>query len=277
MHRSGTSVISQWLQKCGLHIGNDLLGPAAGNEDGHFEDHDFVRVHEEILKQFFLPHSGLTPLALPTLQEDQKEKIKQLVENKQLQHIEWGWKDPRTCLFLSTYRQIIPSAFYLVIVRDPFATVSSLINRRYLWLKHKNSKSLYRRWLWKKNKNKIKEELYSKYSEYYLKVWIEYNSRIIDHIKETSENSYLVVSYDSLHKSDKDLILHLSNNWGFHLSYIDFNSIFKDQLLTLPVDIEPYVIEKQLIDKANQIYLYLKEKDEMASNGTQGISTFSVH
>jgi hypothetical protein len=49
MHRSGTSLISQWLSHCGLHLGERLLGPGIGNAEGHFEDLDFLEFHEQIL------------------------------------------------------------------------------------------------------------------------------------------------------------------------------------------------------------------------------------
>ena len=49
MHRSGTSVIAQWLQRCGLCLGENLLGPAIGNNEGHFEDTDFVFLHDILI------------------------------------------------------------------------------------------------------------------------------------------------------------------------------------------------------------------------------------
>ena len=49
MHRSGTSLVASLLQEAGLSIGERLLGPSAGNRKGHFEDVDFVELHEDIL------------------------------------------------------------------------------------------------------------------------------------------------------------------------------------------------------------------------------------
>jgi hypothetical protein len=262
MHRSGTSVISQWLHKCGLVIGDNLLGPAAGNEEGHFEDSDFVSLHEELLKQTFLPNTGLTSDSLPVLSQEQIDKIRSLIIKKRSLHKEWGWKDPRTCLFLPVYKQLIPDALYLVIIRDPVASVSSLINRRYLWLKNKNSKNWFRRWKWKNKKSLIKETLYKKYSEYYLKVWISYNNTILKHINSINTNSFLVVSYDSLHSSDEAIFSQLKNKWDFNLSYVDFKTIFKERLLSLPEDIYPYLIETRLLENAKNIFNSLKEKEK---------------
>jgi len=42
MHRSGTSLISQWLNRCGLNLGENMIGASSGNVEGHFEDIDFI-------------------------------------------------------------------------------------------------------------------------------------------------------------------------------------------------------------------------------------------
>jgi len=36
MHRSGTSLITQWLKNCGLSVGDSLHGADVGNAEGHF-------------------------------------------------------------------------------------------------------------------------------------------------------------------------------------------------------------------------------------------------
>ncbi|MBS1528172.1 MAG: hypothetical protein JST19_21175, partial [Bacteroidetes bacterium] len=59
MHRSGTSLVTNWLYHCGLQVGENLLGKNAGNEEGHFEDTEFLKLHEEILAANGLPDTGL--------------------------------------------------------------------------------------------------------------------------------------------------------------------------------------------------------------------------
>jgi hypothetical protein len=42
MHRSGTSLVTSWLQRCGLQIDDgQLLAANTGNPTGHFEDIEF--------------------------------------------------------------------------------------------------------------------------------------------------------------------------------------------------------------------------------------------
>ena len=51
MHRSGTSMVTRLLKSCGLILGPDaqLVGPDAGNIDGHFEHMGFVKINDAIL------------------------------------------------------------------------------------------------------------------------------------------------------------------------------------------------------------------------------------
>ena len=153
MHRSGTSLVSQWLHKCGIHLGDQVLGPAIGNSEGHFEDVDFVHLHEDILQTHLLPHSGLMTQAVSKLTYAEIEAMESLILKKNSKQEEWAWKDPRTCLFLTHYRRLLPSAFYLVILRDYASVVSSLINRMYAQEVQKYMlKNIFTRWKWTEKK-----------------------------------------------------------------------------------------------------------------------------
>ena len=129
MHRSGTSLAAQWMHRCGLHLGEELLGAHIGNNDGHFEDMDFLRLHEKILDELKLPTTGLIATPLPPLKQEQQQALGELIRQKMTVKASWGWKEPRTCLFLPYYQKILPSAFYLILIRDYEMVVSSLILR----------------------------------------------------------------------------------------------------------------------------------------------------
>ncbi|MEP6750870.1 MAG: sulfotransferase, partial [Bacteroidota bacterium] len=130
MHRSGTSLITQWLNKCGLHVGDELMGAATGNDEGHFEDLDFLHAHQSILKGRRITDEGYTA-PIGQLSHEEKDILNNIISYKNNFNQQWGWKDPRTCLFLDTYRQLIPNAFYFVVLRDPQSVVSSLVLRIY--------------------------------------------------------------------------------------------------------------------------------------------------
>ncbi|MFN7387355.1 MAG: hypothetical protein ACK5S2_11465, partial [Lysobacteraceae bacterium] len=49
MHRSGTSGLAAAFAAAGFDPGARVLGPSAGNEEGHWEDQFAVDLHEELL------------------------------------------------------------------------------------------------------------------------------------------------------------------------------------------------------------------------------------
>lgn len=253
MHRSGTSLVTQWLHKCGLHMGENFLGPAVGNVDGHFEDVDFLNFHKETLRDQQLHESGLTEKPVQDIPLYAREKLKSIIEDKNNRSHEWGWKDPRTCLFLPVYSQLIPDARYLIILRDYQSTVSSLINRMF-----KNADTKYRgsldNFLWKTIRRKLrKKKLYKNFSEQYVKVWISYNRAILQHISRMPESTYIVLDYKMLKTNDKQIFLHLKETWNFTLNYTDFKDIYKENLFSKAENIEFFVKDKKLLDNAKDL------------------------
>ena len=51
-----------------------------------------------------------------------------LIETKSNQKI-WGWKDPRSTLFLDTWQSLIPKAKFVFVYRSPWDVVDSLFRR----------------------------------------------------------------------------------------------------------------------------------------------------
>ncbi len=253
MHRSGTSMITQWLYKSGFHLGERILGAAIGNAEGHFEDLDFVNFHESVLIAQGLPDTGLTDKPIGKLSPLEKEKIKSIIAIKSKLNDEWGWKDPRTCLFLPLYRELIPNAVYVIIVRDFASSVSSLINRIFA-KRDKKNRGAIDALIWKKIKGlKKRKELYQELAEQYLKVWIAYNEAILEHIKVLPKNAYIVVDYTTLIKNDQPIFTHLTKDWNLHLNYVDFKQIYNRKLITEDQKIDDYINDKSLLSKANEL------------------------
>lgn len=50
MHRSGTSIIAGVLHTLGVYMGNKFIGAHWSNLLGHFENIEFVRLNDKILK-----------------------------------------------------------------------------------------------------------------------------------------------------------------------------------------------------------------------------------
>jgi len=261
MHRSGTSLITNWLHHCGLQVGETLLGPDIGNKEGHFEDEEFLKMHEEILVGNGLAPSGLVHDKQLQISEYQLEKLKAIIGIKEKRFDQWGWKEPRTCLFLDTYRELLPDAKYLVIIRDYESVVNSLLKRAFDDTdKSYERRSLFTRIKWTLfKKNRRRQKYYRTYAEDHLKVWIEYNLHILHTLKDLKPEDYLVVDYAMLQKKDREVFSCLKTTWGFDLRYSAFRNVYKESLISRVADLSPYIKDQALIAEAKSVGDQLKK------------------
>lgn len=128
MHRSGTSLLAGMAIQAGIDMGKRLLPAGNGNPRGHFEDLDFVDFHEACLRR-----RGARPLrppagGVPRLGGDEVREARAIFARRAGIPI-WGWKDPRTILFLPDWAALLPAAFYLLVYRHPVEVVLSLLRR----------------------------------------------------------------------------------------------------------------------------------------------------
>ena len=129
MHRSGTSLTASLLQSGGIHIGDRLMGDDTGNAKGHFEDLDFVEFHQNVLQSQGISVAGWTEQNQIQVQPQYLAAAQNLISARQ-KHQLWGWKDPRTTLFLNFWSQLLPEAKYIFVYRSPWSVVDSLFRRR---------------------------------------------------------------------------------------------------------------------------------------------------
>src|SRR6185436_11135917 len=125
MHRSGTSVVSKMLSLLGAYLGPEhrTMLPSADNPKGFWEHTGFVDINDEILTRFGgdwhnppdFPDAWAT---LPQL-EDLRKRAAEIIDREFRDAAVWSWKDPRTCLTIPFWQQILPEMQYLVCVRDP--------------------------------------------------------------------------------------------------------------------------------------------------------------
>jgi hypothetical protein len=258
MHRSGTSLVTQWLHRCGLAVGDQLLGSGVGNADGHFEDIEFYNLHCSWLQKRALPFEGFISQPPLPLTEDEMHEAKTLISQKNAGHQEWGWKEPRTCLWLSLYRVLLPDAFNLIVVRNFNDTISSMIGREYRAHRERRLQKLATRkgfsWLkWKYLKDKNEQHFFKKRATEYLKAWIFYYENIFRHISQIEKEKFLLVRYEDLIKNDHSCFDYLTQQWHFSLRYVPFRKVFKRNLISKTTEIYPYIKDKTLLEKAREI------------------------
>jgi GT2 family glycosyltransferase/glycosyltransferase involved in cell wall biosynthesis/SAM-dependent methyltransferase len=129
MHRSGTSLTASLLQSAGLFIGERLVPADHGNQAGHFEDIDFHEFHRRALHATGHAEDGFVKSAQIDLPKLLEQEARQLIAARESLGRPWGWKDPRTVLFLDHWHRLLPHSFNLFVFRAPWEVVDSLYRR----------------------------------------------------------------------------------------------------------------------------------------------------
>lgn len=156
MHRSGTSLTASLFAGAGLDIGPDLLGANPWNPLGHFEDLGFFAFHRRALVAQGLGHEGFTASARGTVPDALELEARNLLAARMRGGVAWGWKDPRTTLFLDFWQDRLPEARHVFIFRRPWEVVDSLFRRG--------------------------DETFAINPTFALEVWTHYNRLIIDFV-----------------------------------------------------------------------------------------------
>lgn len=129
MHRSGTSLVASLVVGAGVSMGARLLAAGRGNERGHFEDLDFQEFHQRALRANGLHGDGIVPAGEPAVPEGLLPRARELVAARRATGKPWGWKDPRTLLFLDFWSEVAPEASWLLVFRSPWEVADSLYRR----------------------------------------------------------------------------------------------------------------------------------------------------
>lgn len=135
MHRSGTSLVTGVLKLLGIYLGPDsqLLPPNYGNPKGFWEHRQFLHLNDQVLAILggswhelprFFPGWETTPELA-----DVRRQAQAFITDEFHPSTRWAWKDPRTCLTLPLWKQIVPDLWFIVCVRNPVDTARSLHSR----------------------------------------------------------------------------------------------------------------------------------------------------
>ncbi|MEM1169434.1 MAG: glycosyltransferase, partial [Cyanobacteria bacterium P01_H01_bin.35] len=224
MHRSGTSLTASLFQSIGVNIGEKLVGAEYGNIRGHFEDIDFVELHKGILRSQGINDLGTNvEIKEITVKKQHLKAAKRLIKNRQEENQKnnniWGWKDPRTTLFLNFWLELLPDAKFIFVYRSPWEVVDSL----------------YRRGT---DKNLLEQP------EIAVKMWLNYNQKILDFYKQFSAQC-LIGKVDSIGKNPQSFIQAVNEKFEIDLA-APTNGNFHESLLVKDISktTKPSLIEK---------------------------------
>lgn len=222
MHRSGTSLTAALLQAAQVDLGADLVGPDVGNPKGHFENRAFISFHQAILRSQGLDILGYTEAPEIPLDSTDWERAKVLL-SQQLQDHLWGWKDPRTSLFLDLWSTLLPAANFIFVYRSPWEVVDSL----------------YRRGT---------DALIQDDPSIAVKMWLLYNRRLLQFRRQFPERSLLISIYAIARDPSRFLSL--------------VNEHFKLQLpVSIPDIFDPSLLQatEQLSERRSLLATYFPE------------------
>lgn len=133
MHRSGTSLLARFVHHSGIDLGDRFVGARPSNPYGHYEDVEILDFQQSILLREF-GHSMWVPGPPPVTAADWS-RAEDLVRARQHKP-HWGWKEPRTSLFLPLWNDLLPRASYLFVVRHPLQVLDSLSRRNHTRFYH---------------------------------------------------------------------------------------------------------------------------------------------
>jgi len=133
MHRSGTSYLASVLAALGVSMGEELLPADAGNPRGYFEDLSVLAFHKKLLSNR-MPAGQTRADFLPGVDFDPSWTSEEAGEAEALlSHLAregfWGWKEPRSCLFLEQWLELMPKARCVAVFRHPLEVYYSFLKR----------------------------------------------------------------------------------------------------------------------------------------------------
>jgi len=129
MHRSGTSMVTGILSRCGMNIGGNLLMGARDNPKGHFEDRRFMNINNDLL----IKNGGRwhSPPKSISYRGDLRNKMKRFLDLPEWKEGIVGWKDPRICItFPLWYPLITPESIRVVFVYRPINEIAASLQKR---------------------------------------------------------------------------------------------------------------------------------------------------
>ena len=206
MHRSGTSLVTSWLEQCGLVIHDGrVLGPHSGNPKGHFEDADFYQLQSAAILRLDQASIGwkLRGIEPRAFDDDHLAAALTLIEKRNLKYPLWGWKDPRSVIYLDQWKRLIPSLKVLLLWRPCAEVAGSLVSR--------SGRESY---------SSVHIELNDA-----LRLWTDYGMRMCAY-KTTHSADTVLCDVHSAVGHDRELLLEIRDRLGLPLNYVPIARLF---------------------------------------------------
>ncbi|SEV88809.1 hypothetical protein SAMN05444851_0112 [Aliiroseovarius sediminilitoris] len=233
-HRSGTSLTSNLLLNAGLYLGDRLLGANYSNPRGHFEDVEVISFHNRLLA-----NAGRDWMV-----SDHFEPIVTAADISWMRDYgtrragigAWGFKDPRSTLFLSQWTAVFPSSTILYIHRPCIECVHSIKRRAANWLRLGIDTDLNARF-W------TQEDLA-------VKMYLTYAETALEFLEQFSGRS-CVVALDDILKG-RNIVRQINEHWGYDLKECKISDIFDTESMSR-VGPNEYIHDKSLLARIEDV------------------------
>lgn len=234
-HRSGTSLVCQLLDRAGLFLGYEMLGAKFSNRHGHFEDIEIFRLHQRILND-----NGQTWLVkerfLPVITEPIWRRMERITHRRNADYDLWGFKDPRVCLFVMTWKHLLPNAKVLLVYRHFSDSTYSLERRQSteLFSNPDGPAQIYRHF-WEE-------------PDLALRMWLTYNEALLAFARAYPEDT-LAVSLGMI-QNGFPVVRAINQRWGFALDEVSASEVFDPGSTDRRPGRQP-VSDRRLIDRVD--------------------------
>jgi len=221
MHRSGTTLTARWLHQCGLYVGDDLLTSkfSHANPDGnHYEDRAFLKLHRQILLSNGLNAEGYITNENIQIAPQYRAQAEALIASRQI-YEQWGWKEPRTSLFMDFWQPYLPDVYALMVYRPYTRVADSLLRRK---LEHPRR---VRRWFYR-----MVYHNRAAHVAHFICVWRRYNRDLLTFAARTPERT-LVLRIDDLVRESEAIVHFMNSAWAFQLDTSAASHIFQRERL----------------------------------------------
>ena len=139
MHRSGTSTVTRAINLLGVQLGEPakMMPPTPDNAEGYWEHLEFYDLQVRLLAKLGRSWDIAEPWPAGWLEAEAiqpfKAELAQLIAANFANQPLWGWKEPRTCLLLPLWREVLEKSgtklSCLFVVRNPVDVAGSLFRR----------------------------------------------------------------------------------------------------------------------------------------------------
>jgi hypothetical protein len=131
LSRCGTSYLASFLRANGVDLGANLGQAGYVNPRGFYEDRSIVNFHRRLLAKGE-PRGADIPLLVgprgPAPNAAEEEEAVRILETLAKPGL-WGWKDPRTLLFIDFWLGLLPDAKLIIPIRHPLENYFSYLKR----------------------------------------------------------------------------------------------------------------------------------------------------